>query len=861
MNNTFPADNDYASDDGRLIIVLSRSYSTGLSVARSLGKAGYTVDMVASSYKAGANETASYSSFIRRYREVVTPKADDGHDEALLSVLLAYAEEAKTKKIVLFPTDDYTASVMDTNRSALEPYFLMPHIVGGGDSSMTAMMDKSVQSRLASAAGLNVPAEWVITLEEELTIPEEISYPCFCKPVASIAGFKTEMARCDNRSQLRRHLRELRKKHPGSSVLVQEFLYIDREIDFSGVCLDQQVIVPAIVRKTHVAQYEKGVTMAGYLAPFEELGEEARKIVDMLREFHYVGMFDMELIVADDKLYFNEVNLRSGGPNYSYFQSGVNLPGLVVKELLGEPHTPEEEQVKAYGKSFVYEKVAWEDFSHNMITRSEMDALIASADIHLLNDPDDPKPYQFFQKNIRKTVIRGKGKTALLKLRSVLRRGKQALVRFFGGIAKKVGPVLLGLPQTKRGTLPRGKGKKTVVVAGRNYCSNLSMAKALGKAGYRVEVVHVYNSSAKKALLSMLVNPFSDAYSKYVQAFHICVTRHNSNYIYAKLRKIANRKEKMLLIPTDDLVASVVDNKLKQLKRYYLIPNIKGKAGEINRLMSKSRQKRLAVEAGIPVVNGQLIRVTRRRGVNSFTIPEGVNYPCFIKPNVSMRSSKSKMQVCNSAEELEAALRDFSRKKSFSVMAEDLVDIAREYSILGVSTRDCAIGPGLFVAEIGGKEDRRGVAVTGRTLPSDALEPLTGKLVDFVGTLDFTGLYDIDLIEDTKGNIYFAEINLRFGASGYAFVESGLNLPGMFAEHMFTGRPLKKNVSNPMPDKTFVSERGLLEEYTNNTMTRKEVDEIIESCDICFIKDPDDPKPFRHFKRYFIPATLRRLKK
>ena len=36
-----------------LVLVLARNYSTGLSVIRSLGAAGYTVDLIASAYKKG----------------------------------------------------------------------------------------------------------------------------------------------------------------------------------------------------------------------------------------------------------------------------------------------------------------------------------------------------------------------------------------------------------------------------------------------------------------------------------------------------------------------------------------------------------------------------------------------------------------------------------------------------------------------------------------------------------------------------------------------------------------------------------------------------------------------------------------
>ena len=59
----------------------------------------------------------------------------------LLEELLKYAGKYD-KKPVLFPTDDYTTSVMDLNRSVLEEHFIMPTIVGGGDGCLTHHMDK-----------------------------------------------------------------------------------------------------------------------------------------------------------------------------------------------------------------------------------------------------------------------------------------------------------------------------------------------------------------------------------------------------------------------------------------------------------------------------------------------------------------------------------------------------------------------------------------------------------------------------------------------------------------------------------------------------------------------------------------------
>ena len=375
-----------------LVVVLSRNYSTGISVIRSLGAAGYTVDLVASAFREGRSQVAACSRYVRKSVEVVSKKVKDGDDAELLDELLKYKGMCDEKP-VLFPTDDYTASIMDQNREKLKSIFIMPEIVGGGEGTMTEHMGKIKQSELARKVGLPVPKEWSISLRgDRVVIPEDMVYPCFCKPMESITGYKREMAKCEDETELLSHLNRLRRIYADRSVLVQEFLEIDNEIDIGGVCLDQEVIIPAIIKKTNVAQYEKGVTLAGKVYPLEELGQLQETVTAMLREFHYFGMFDMELNIVGDKIYFNEVNLRSGGPNFSYFMSGVNLPALFVKEALGEGHTPEDEKVEAYGKSFIYEKVAWDDYINGFMTKKELDECIAAADIKLLCNDDDPAP-------------------------------------------------------------------------------------------------------------------------------------------------------------------------------------------------------------------------------------------------------------------------------------------------------------------------------------------------------------------------------------------------------------------------------------------------------------------------------------
>ena len=831
-----------------LVVVLSRNYSTGLSVIRSLGAAGYTVDLVASAHRAGVSEIASKSKYVRNYVEVVSKKVAGGGDSELLDALLSYAGKYE-EKIVLFPADDYTTSVMDMNRSLLDPYFIMPTIVDGGDGVLTTHMDKTVQGEMARAAGLLTPKEWIISLSEEVVIPEDMVYPCFCKPIESITGYKKEMAKCDDEEALGSHLRKLRRKFANRSVLVQEFLEIDNEIDLSGVCLDQEIIIPAIIKKTNVAQYEKGVTLAGKVVPFEELGDIQEPVIRMLKLFRYVGMFDMELNIVGDKIYFNEVNLRSGGPNYSYYMSGVNLPALFVKEALGERHTPEEEKVETYGKSFIYEKVAWQDYINGFMTKKELNACIDAADITLLCNEDDPEPGALFTKKIKKTAMRKK----LSNVKKAIRRAVRQVLRPIKNLARPAFHYFMGYPQTRKENQRSADSEKPrVLVSGRNYCSNLCMARSLGQAGYEVEILRIFQVKPKKRDLLKRLKP--DAYSKYVKAYYVCVSRRNSRRIVNRLIELADPDRKMLLIPADDLIASVADQYLDELSEYYYLPNVNMEAGEVNRLMSKEVQKELAIAAGLPVIKSCVIRTYR----GEFDIPESVTYPCFIKPNISRNSSKSRMRKCYSEEELRGYLTEFSKRKDVEMLVEDFVDIKREYSLLGVSTKQGANGPGLFVAEEGGQAEHRGVALIGRILDCSEMQPLVDDLVKFVGSLGFDGLYDVDLIETTDGKIYFVEVNMRFGASGYAVTESGVNLPGMFADYMIFNKPVDFNCKIERAGKKFVSEKILIDEYAKGRIEKDKIGSSMDEVDVFFVKNEEDMRPYKHFKKFYPVASLLR---
>ena len=175
-----------------------------------------------------------------------------------------------------------------------------------------------------------------------------------------------------------------------------------------------------------------------------------------------------------------------------------------------------------------------------------------------------------------------------------------------------------------------------VLISGQNYGSNLSIARALSRAGYEVEVLRVLQQRPKFWQITGRLRP--EAFSRAVSDYRVCVTEGDEHRLVEALLSYADGREPRLLIPTDDYVACAADRHYNELHTRFLLPNVRGETGALERLMSKSLQKELARKAGLPVVEGLRIRVSRSPdgGAPLAELPEELGYPCFIKPDNCM---------------------------------------------------------------------------------------------------------------------------------------------------------------------------------------------------------------------------------
>ena len=386
------------------------------------------------------------------------------------------------------------------------------------------------------------------------------------------------------------------------------------------------------------------------------------------------------------------------------------------------------------------------------------------------------------------------------------------------------------------------------VVMGRNYTSRLGMIRALGMAGH--EVVVIKTDPFEKTVLK---KDKIDSNSKYVKEYYCLREPDEKGLVNQILHIISNHPGECMLFPTDDYTASVIDSNLDQLTGLCACPHINHESGRVIKVMDKEYQKMMAQKAGLRVADCWVAKYSIE--THSFILPDGIIFPCFVKPQISYKGSKQVMAKCSSMDELSLHLAKmastYGDEACSDVLIEEFKTIEKEYDIPGLANNTEVILPVFIKKGI----IHRGVTGTGELLNSDLFKDTLAKLKVFIGNLNFCGLVDIELYE-SNGEIYFNELNMRFGASGFALTGSGINLPAALA-NIYLGETPAINMKE-YHGESFASEKVCFQQYGSNNLSWKDFWKTIDEADFNFIRFKDDPKPFVFFKRN---ANIKRIKK
>lgn len=387
-----------------------------------------------------------------------------------------------------------------------------------------------------------------------------------------------------------------------------------------------------------------------------------------------------------------------------------------------------------------------------------------------------------------------------------------------------------------------------VIIIGHSFSSRLGMIRTFGEMGWDVTVL-VLGTPDRRGKYRKPV----DCYSKYVSRALYSPQGDRDALVEVLLTECVEKDQKPLLVPDSDFSASTIDLNQDRLAAYFLFPHIDHTQGRIVYWMNKLHQKMLAQEVGMHVAPGCLVRLEK----GSYQIPESVSYPCFPKPLASAYGGKRGLKKCVDEKALRILLEGL-HVKDMDVLVEDYMKIDREYAVVGFADKDRVVIPAVIYLASKGVGAHVGVAKIGQLLPRTGFEVILAQFESFVRQTHFTGLFDIDFYE-SGGTFYFGEMNMRYGASGYALYKAGINLPKLLCQSLL-GQP-QDEVPTLTSSLSYLNERVCLDDWYGGHASTAELRKELNQKGLGFVYDPKDPEPYRQLMHRIRRLTPERMLK
>lgn len=386
--------------------------------------------------------------------------------------------------------------------------------------------------------------------------------------------------------------------------------------------------------------------------------------------------------------------------------------------------------------------------------------------------------------------------------------------------------------------------KQKVVIIGVSYSSRLALARAIGVLGFEITVVAWGTRGKEKKPL--------DGYSKYVSHWLLC-PKEEESFIRLLKEKCIDSKQKVVLVPDCDFSVTMIDSHQDELRPFFLMPHINHCQGAIAEWSDKTRQKALALKIGMNVAKSITIEIKDGK----YTIPDGIHYPCFPKALASVAGGKAGMSRCNNNEDLAQSFQDIITRKKVDakVMVEEYMEIKKEYAVLGVSDGKNVSIPGVIQFIVGSK-CQQGIALQGKIMPIAGFLDIIEKFKSFIREIGLVGLFDIDFYE-CGGKLYFSELNIRYGGSGYAVVKSGVNLPAMFVESICGEEKVDSWRGKIENSSVYVNERMAYNDLCKGYISYCDYKRLVRNADILFIKDSEDPAPYKFYRKNLIRVAIK----
>lgn len=309
--------------------------------------------------------------------------------------------------------------------------------------------------------------------------------------------------------------------------------------------------------------------------------------------------------------------------------------------------------------------------------------------------------------------------------------------------------------------------KHKFIIIGSDHANTLGQIRCLGEKGIKPIVV----ITEKK--------PFLITKSKYLGELH------QVNSIAEAPRYVAehwgNEPIKPFLYTDRDDFMCAIDDCYDLLDGRFYFWNA-GEKGRVRQLINKEEQMKLARECGLNVIPTEQVK----RG----ELPKTLDYPIFTKATNSLNPWwKANCFVCQNESELIDAYQHMGID---DILLQKYIKKKDETPVQGLSLDGGRIVK-LFSCKTSYRFEPNGFGVYSIIERFENID-VEKKIETLMRKTGFTGIFEIEFIQDENGIMYFLEINFRCTMAIHAYADFGVNLPYLFAVGILAGSIPEKEI-------------------------------------------------------------------
>ena len=306
------------------IIIVGGDHYNALGVIRSLGECGIKpIFILLSDNK---ENMSSHSKYIKKLF-ILSHQEEKDLDEFLINNF-----SNTDLKPIIIPTGDPVEKYLDIHFNKLNEFFILPNIANK-EKNVLKHMDKLFQYNLTQKYNIPMAKTYLFKLDEPIDI-DSLPNKIIIKPYISADGNKSDIRISEGKKEIEQNIEEFKNKGY-KSVLIQEFLDYEMEYAMMGFSNKGVVTIPGINSNNFIFPSERGNTSYAEMFPLEDFKYDISKIVKMIEEMNYTGLFEIEMFLMNNKIYFNEMNFRNSANLYGYKGANINYVYLYLCSLLG----------------------------------------------------------------------------------------------------------------------------------------------------------------------------------------------------------------------------------------------------------------------------------------------------------------------------------------------------------------------------------------------------------------------------------------------------------------------------------------------------------------------------------------------